>query len=279
MDIFKLKSLHTYYPAALTSYDLLKALALVLTGIGIVGYYFAPYTAWPVLAGLIGVPIWYFLIGFSKAREIPKSYWIFAVLIVIVELLSGGYLFPLNILFGLILARIMVDGLAVRTLRSRDTLIGMYFLLALPSLFTLIFIQYGTLGLFFTLLGVMRRLELEERGVPKVHFWSFAIAGSLTYVCVMGGIMAFLPLAEFLVLLTGVIGVCYIMSRFKPHVFSRVLPHILTYPLQLFGRRTLEVAIVFFIVLRVTMMALMPEEIIFLDFSLFQYGQVFEIFL
>jgi hypothetical protein len=279
MDIFKLKSLHTYYPEALTSYDLLKALALILTAIGIVGYYFSPYTLWPHILGMIGVPIWFFLIGFSKAREIPKSYWIFAVLIVIIELLSGGYLFPLNIIFGLILARLMVDGLAVRTLRSRDTLIGMYFLLALPSLFVLIFIQYGTLGLFFTLVGVMRRLELEGRGVSKLHFWSFALAGALTYACVMGGVMAFLPLLEFFVLLAGVFGVCFIMSRFRPHVFSVPAPKVLTYPFQLLGRRTLEMAIVFFIALRAAMMVLMPEEFIFMDFGLFQYRHLFEVFL
>lgn len=279
MDIFKLKSLHSYYPAALTSYDLIKSVALVLTILGIVGYYFSPYTLWPHLMGLIGAPIWFFLIGFSKAREIPNSYWIFAVLIVVIELLSGGYLFPLNIVFGLILARIMVDGLAARTLRSRDTLIGMYFLLALPSLFALIFIQYGTLGLFFTLLGVMCRLELEGRGVPKLHFWVFAIAGVLTYASVMGGVMAFLPLAEFIVLLAGLIAVCSIMSRFRPHVFDQTAGLAWVYPLQLLGRRTIEVAFVFFVVLRAVMMVLMPEEVIFLDFGFFQYHHLIEIFM
>jgi hypothetical protein len=279
MDIFKLKSLHTYYPAALTSYDLLKAAALILTGLGLVGYYFMPYTYWPHVLGLIGVPIWYFLIGFSKAREVPKAYWIFAVLIVAVEILGGGYLFPLNILFGLILARLMVDALAARTLRSRDTLIGMYFLLALPSIVTVIFIQYGTLGLFFTLLGVMRRLELEGRGVPIHHFWSFAVAGALTYIAVMGGLMAFLPLYGFLALLAGVLGLCFAMSRFRPHVFSTDLPKIFIYPAQLMGRRTLELAIVFFIVLKVTMLLAMPEEFIFMDFGIFQHQHLFEMFL
>ena len=65
VDILKTKTLSSY----LTSYDLLKTLALVLMVIDHIGYFFYPEEMWWRVLGRLSVPIWFFLIGYANARD------------------------------------------------------------------------------------------------------------------------------------------------------------------------------------------------------------------
>ncbi len=261
-------------PKDLTSYDFLKIIAVTLMIADHLGYYFYPDDMWFRTFGRLCVPIWFFLIGYANTREIPKSLWIGAGLLVVTSMISGAHFFPLTILFGLMATRHMIDRIMAHALRSYETLAGMFFLLFLATYPTSIFVEYGTMGGLFAMFGFMVRhkevLELKKK--PYVIF----IAASLfVYIISQSLLMPSLSGAQFAVLSLGSIFVCMLLGVFQPLTFPR-LSQALTPPitglLKLLGRRTLEIYVLHLLLLRAIAMVINPDDYGFYQWSLFPPG-------
>ena len=93
----------------LTSYDLMKTLAVLLMIIDHTAYYEFIDSDWPRAIGRLCVPIWFFLIGYANTRSIPLRFWGGAILLVFANFVVGYNIFELNVLFSLILARLTID--------------------------------------------------------------------------------------------------------------------------------------------------------------------------
>lgn len=271
VDLLKTQKL----PTALTSYDLLKALALLLMFVDHIGYFLYPDEMWWRVIGRLSVPVWFFLIGFSNTREIPKLFWAAGALVVLSALVAGEYLFPMTIIFTLIWARMAADWLFRGAMRNKEAFAGMFFLLFLLSMPTLVFVEYGTLGLLFTLLGVLRR-NTHLLQAPRWMFIAYTAAAAFAYVLVQGVLLSSIDLSQFYVLAGGMAVVCFWLYNFKSVTFERI--NLKSFPpvalLQLTGRRTLEIYALHLIAFRVYVMITNPERFQLLDFDLFAFKQL-----
>ena len=271
VDILKTKALSSH----LTSYDLLKSLALLLMVIDHIGYFFYPEDMWWRTFGRLSVPIWFFLIGYANAREIPKLFWIMAGLVLASAIVAGEYLFPLNIVFTLILARFSVDWLFARGLRNREAFTGMFFFLFLLSVPSLVFLEYGTLGLLFTFIGALRRNEHLIK-VSGWMLWSFIAASGLGYILVQGVLLPSLSGLQLLVFVVGMAALSIGLYYFRPAQFERLdakkFPPLAL--IQFTGRRTLEFYVLHLVALRGIGMVTDPERFSFLQFDIFAFKQL-----
>ena len=271
VDILKTKVM----PKSLTSYDLLKALAIILMIVDHIGYFFFPEEVWWRVWGRLCVPIWFFLIGYANTREIPKLFWIVGSLVALSSIVAGEYLFPLNIIFTLILARVAVDWLFNHAMRNREAFAGMFFLLFLLSIPTLVFIDYGTMGLLFTLMGTLRRRK-DVLLAPRWMVLSFFAAGMGAFILMQSLLLPTLSLSQFGVFLGGMILVCLMLYRFEPRHFERL--SVKTCPpvalVQILGRRTLEIYLLHLIVLRAIVLATDPERFALFEFQVFAFPQI-----
>ncbi|MCB1720581.1 MAG: hypothetical protein H6860_01810 [Rhodospirillales bacterium] len=266
--------------SALTSYDLLKALALVLMVVDHVGYFFFPEEIWLRVIGRLSVPIWFFLIGYARSREIPRLFWIMALVVVVSTLISGEYLFPLNIIFTLILARMSVDWLYRHALRNRDAFLGMFFLLLFAALPSLVFVEYGTLGFLFTLMGALRRHK-GDVSAPRQMIWAFFAASGFVYVLVQSLLLPSLSAGQFVFFVAGMMVLSILLYRFEPCSFERV--NVRSFPpvalLMLLGRRTLEFYVLHLLVFRAVAMVLDPSRFAFGEFKVFAFSQLLSLLL
>jgi len=266
-------------PKDLTSYDFLKALAIILMVADHIGFYFYPDDMWFRTFGRLSVPVWFFLIGYAKTRDIPRLVWVWAGLAVLSSLVAGQYLFPLNILFTLMAARWLIDAVMARAgpgraLRSYETLAGMFFILLLLSFPTGFFIEYGSLAGMFAMYGYMmrRRKELELGTRPVL---AFVVAAAFSYIVIQGLLLPSLSGAQALTLIAGMALICAVLAFFRPLTFPRLtsaLPFPLMGLIKLMGRRTMEIYVLHLVLLRAVGMVLDPERFGLYDWAFFPPG-------
>ena len=167
------------HTANLTSYDLLKALAVILMIVDHVGVYFYPEDQWFRVFGRMCVPIWFFLIGFARARDIPKIMWIGGAVLALSAFAAGQAVFPLPILFTLAVVRYFIDPVMGRALRMPQTLVGMFFVLFFLSLHSAAVLEYGVLGLLLAMFGFICR----HRGqIATLNRWVLRIFGFVVFL-------------------------------------------------------------------------------------------------
>jgi len=271
VDVLKIKIL----PSALTSYDLLKALALLLMFVDHIGYFFFPDEMWWRVVGRLSVPIWFFLIGFAQTREVPKLFWAAGVLVVVSALVAGEYLFPLSIVFTLILARMAVDWTMAHGLRNKEAFAGIFFLFLLLGPLSLMFVEYGTLGFLFMFIGALRR-QKDIVIAPRWMILSFVAASCAAYILVQGVLFPSLSGLQLAVFAFGMAALSVVFYRFSSKLYGRfnVWSFAPVGVLQFMGRRTLEIYVVHLIVLRAVVIFTDPERFRVLDFKIFGFDFV-----
>ena len=185
---------------------------------------------------------------------------------------AGEYIFPLNIVFTLILARMSVDWLFSRGLRNLEAFAGLFFFLFLLSLPSLVLFEYGTLGFLFTFIGALRR-NAHLIKVSGRMLWAFIAASGFAYILVQGLLLPTLSGAQLMTLAGAMVALMLCLYCFRPVQFERLdakkFPPLAL--LQLTGRRTLEFYALHLVVLRGIGMATDPERFSFLEFKIFAF--------
>ncbi len=240
-DLLKYSSL----PRSLTSYDVLKSLAVVLMIIDHVGHFFYPEEMWFRVFGRMCVPIWFFLIGYANTKGVPLLYLLGGVLLALVNWVFLGNLLPLNIVLVLMLYRMIIDEVMARALKDYEGFFGVgliLVILAYPSLFVL---EYGTFALFFVMFGyIMRHRAMID--IKQWVFWLYFFGVSFGFVVMQGAFLPTITGVQFAVMAAGVLGVMYGLYQFKPMKFETISGAKI-WPLQFFGRRTMEVYVLHFL--------------------------------
>ncbi len=264
-----------HLPSAITSYDLLKTLAIIFMIIDHIGYFFFPDEIWFRVIGRLSVPIWFFLIGFARTREVPKIFLIGGVVVSLSALVSGEYLLPINILFTLAFARFAVDWLFSHAMRNRESFMGMFSLLFLMGFPTLVFSEYGVYLLVYTLFGAIVR-NRENIQAPKWFINSFIIAAALGYLFNQGILLPSLSLHQLLVFTAGMAILSVIFASFRPRIFESWQPS--SFPplkiIQFTGRYTLEIYVVHLLILRIIAMIFESDRFIPFHFKIFAFPHV-----
>lgn len=232
-------------PKELTSYDLLKTFAVIIMIIDHIGFYFFPEESMWRVVGRTGFPIWFFLVGHSRGREISWRLWFGAGILLIANIPAGLPIFPLNALVTIILIRFLIDPVMQHVLTGTRQFWAfnvMLLLLVLPSYAVT---EYGTQGLLFAMFGyLIRHTEDRKQNTEKLLIYMFfCLAGFVTIQTAMLGFTQM----EFLALTIGTLAVMGILYFFKLVTYSgmtRVLPNFVIWIFQLGGRRTLEIYVV-----------------------------------
>ena len=172
-------------PKHLTSYDVLKSLAVVLMVVDHLGYFFVPDESWFRVIGRLSVPIWFYLIGYADRRFVQTSIWVGAAIVALSAIVSGEYFLPANILISLAIARLWIDRLMVGGLQSYEAFAGLFFLLFFLSFPTMLFFEYGAMGMMFTVLGFLRRHK-EGLEINAFAMFGFVAAITIFYIVISG---------------------------------------------------------------------------------------------
>jgi surface polysaccharide O-acyltransferase-like enzyme len=252
----------------LTSYDLLKTLAVLLMVADHIGYYFYPEQMWWRVFGRLCVPVWFFLIGYAGTRSVPKAFWIGGAVLALSNVIMGGYVFPLSILFGLSLTRLWIDGIMHRALRSYEAFSGMVFMMILLAYPAGALVEYGTIGALFAMLGFIR----ARKEAMRIGFWplmGFVAVSALAYMLSQLALFPTLTGGQFLVFCAGLAFILALLFHFSPCAFP-VFPRMgvpVAPLLKVTGRHTLAIYVLHILLFKAVSIALRPDEFEFFGFA------------
>lgn len=255
-------------PKDITSYDLLKSFAVVFMIIDHIGLYFFPEQLWWRVFGRFSAPIWLFLIGYARTRDIPLKLWAGAVILTVANAFVGDVFFPLTILVGMMLARRYMDRIVALTFSGFEPFLFMIVLAGVLIIPSHLFVQYGLLCLLVPIYGLLRRKHDEFRSLPHYQYFGFIFITCAAYIFMN---TAYNDL-DTMQLVTVIIG-CALLFRylydFKPKTYpimTQRLPNMLNAVIKFGGRRTLEIYVGHLILFKAIAFALGLE-----GFGLFEW--------
>jgi len=265
-------------PKELTSYDLLKALAVILMITDHVGHHFYPDEMWFRVIGRLCVPIWFFLIGYSKHAFLSRNIWIGAILIAASAILSGQYLFPVNILFTILALRWVRQGVFNHAFYSPETLRGMFLILLFLTFPSALIFEYGAIAMMFVMVGhiVRYKQDIYER-ISRGYILLFVFLTFFSFYLIQGVGFPHLSNVQAIALTFGLIGVGVLLWRFEGKTYpnaSRVMAGSFIALFQFLGRRTLEIYVAHILVFRGICMVLYPEKYSLLDWNMLAPSQM-----
>ncbi|MGZ9097289.1 MAG: TraX family protein [Micavibrio sp.] len=254
----------------LTSYDLLKAAAVIIMIIDHVGYYFYPEEMWWRAVGRIGFPIWFFLVGYARGRDFSPKLWIGAVLLIGANVVAGLSIFPLNALFTIILIRLVLDPLMLGARKNAEIFMVVSVILLFLVLPSYAVTEYGTQGIITAMFGYILRNRLTIPGFKSHAALSsaFCLFTILNFIGIQQLIFGF-DTPQMLFLFTGTFAVGTILYFFQPIEFpklTRLTPGLVRAGIQFMGRRTLEIYVAHLILFKFLGVLTQPER-----FKLFQW--------
>ncbi len=244
-----------HLPTDLTTFDFLKVAALVLMVIDHIGFYLLTPTL-PMMPGdpilwwrVIGrwcVPIWFFLIGYATTRDIPPMLWAMAGVVAASCIVTGMFVFPLNVLATMIIIRLIINSVARLTFGSIEGAAAIIVLMIITFLLSQALTEYGTAGLLMALMGyAVRHAGEGGQGIiltkPLYRRLFLVVAGGLSMVAQLM-LFPFVG-AQIVAMAVGMAAVmgflCYMRPTTYPMLTSR-LPQTLVAIIKLGGRHTAE---------------------------------------
>lgn len=257
-------------PAEITSYDLLKAAAVIIMIIDHIGYYFFIDEMWWRAIGRIGFPVWFFLVGYARGRDLSPKLWLGAVILIAGNAAAGMYMFPMNALVTIILIRIVLDPYIRLSMVNKQAMIAFSFVLALMILPTNMFVEYGTQALIMAVFGyLVRHKEEIKDSLPLLNAYMMFALG--TFLLMQHTVFLFSQ-PQWFVMTIGTLIVMGTLLFFKSVTFPKLtaaLPFILTAPIKFMGRRTLEIYVVHLIAFKIAVIFLYPDQYQLFDWTWF----------
>ena len=257
-------------PKEITSYDLLKALAIVLMLIDHMGYYFFTDDLWWRVVGRMCVPIWFFLIGYANSRNMEAKLWIGAIILVLVNIPTGNPIFPLNILATMLAIRLVLNPYMERALRNDNAFWAMAVILFALSLPTNFITEYGTMGLVLAMYGYLYRHRENLKLAGKTAlFQTYMIVAPVGFLVTQHIGFGFSE-TQLTVVTMGIFGVISALFFFKPATYpelTKKLPTPAVWLIQIMGRRTLEIYVLHLILFKVLAPIYNPEIFTYFEWT------------
>lgn len=231
------------HPPPVTSTDALKALALALILVDHVGHYLA--NDWPILraVGRLGVPVFFFLIGFAKSRDIPWAWLVLGVVLTGVDFLwlRGFEGLQLNILFNFAAIRLALPMIERHAFNPHWRLPVLVFGLAalIPVLNPIL--EYGTEGWLFAMLGLLCR---QRVGNPAARREIECVAAAIFAFGVYGLVETIdysFSVLHSGILMIGLLAVALLLLTFKRRVLEWQPGPGIGALLRFSGRHSLEI--------------------------------------
>jgi hypothetical protein len=226
-----------------------------------VGYYLHPGDMTYRIIGRLCVPIWFFLIGYAKSRDLGWKIWGGLAVMQLANMFAGLSFFPMDILATMIFLRLVIDRVMKGALTSYSTLwaiVTMIVLLIEPSWAAF---EYGTLSLPLAMFGYLVRNKENLKEPQKIILQFFAF----TYILFVGTQTLVFQLHDLQVMALAV-GSFIVMSTlmiFQAVSFPRlteILPRPVVLFLQFTGRHTMLIYVVHLLIFKGTAPFLHPER-------------------
>mgnify|MGYP003685544493 CR=1 FL=1 len=204
-----------------------------------VGYYFFPeQMEWRVV-GRLSMPVWMFLIGYAYARDLLHIF-IGAVVLLVENMLIGLSVLPLDILFTILIARVLIDGFGWAIQKHLIMLPLILCALAASIYPSFHYFDYGTAALMYAVLGYITR-----NGYGKLTLFisaAFIVAVNIT----LQKIMKPLTMVEFYTMAAGMVTVSFGLLYFTPKTYAGLTKYLCVFTpvIKLMGRHTLILYII-----------------------------------
>lgn len=214
-----------------------------------IGAHFFPDDDWWRVVGRLCVPIWFFLIGYARSRDIPAR-WIYgSVILVVVSVIAGGGVFPLSILPTMILIRLMLDKVMAFTERNTERLWIFSVILVLLILPTSIVMDYGSQGLILAMFGYMVRHQSDDLSSARTNRSPVEAFAVFSVVAFLGTqqLFSFFPVSAFAFLAVAITIIHWKLLHFQPCVYeglSKKIPKFFVFLIQICGRYSLEIYVI-----------------------------------
>ncbi len=253
----------------ITSYDLLKTFAVIFMLIDHTGYYFFNDENWWRLAGRLCVPVWFFLIGYARSRDVGPKMWIGMGILVLASGVTGSGFLPLNILGTMLVIRLVIDPIMVRSQVNNQALWQMGVFLLLLSFPTAYLFEYGSLAILMAMFGWLVRNQYEyPDGVRQTHyFFFFAYASFVAVQMMFFGFEG----NQIIVFAGGILAVMCVLMVFRPLTFTGTgtgVLGILLAPVRFMGRWTLEIYVVHLLLFKALAAILDPVRFPLFDWKI-----------
>lgn len=168
-------------PKAFTNYDLLKLLALLAMTLDHLGAYLYPDTPELRVIGRAAAPMFCFLVGWNRSYRWRTELLVAAVMVSGLNFLYGA-IFPLNILWVILLGRLLMDWLDRRARPEQVRAIVFAALVWLPLVGFVL--EYATVGLLWMLWGRQQRNHPGSRASAIYAAAAFAGAVALMQILI-----------------------------------------------------------------------------------------------
>lgn len=262
-------------PKDLTSYDVLKTLAVVLMIIDHIGMYFYPEALWWRVFGRASAPIWLFLIGYSNSRDLPAKLWIGAVILTFAGLFDMAEFWPLTILVGMMVVRKIIDQSARTIFAGFEPFMFGLVGLSLFMIHSHLVVEYGLLCLVIALYGYLVRRRASEEGggialYQRVVFIAFALVSYLA-MNVVGTELSAVQSASMIGVVALTFGVLYFFKSQTYQKITAALPKAVVAIIQFGGRRTLEIYVAHILLFKLLAYIWGTKEFVVFDFSQFVF--------
>lgn len=253
----------------ITSYDLLKTFAVIFMIIDHTGYYFFEDDNWWRVAGRMCVPVWFFLIGYARSRDLGPKMWVGMGVLVLASGVTGSGFLPLNILGTILVVRLVIDQIMIRSQVHPQALWQLGVFLLLLSFPTAYLFEYGSLAIILAMFGWLVRNQHEyPDGVRQTqYFFFFAYA---TFVVVQMMFFGFTD-NQILVFAGGILAVMSVLMVFRPLTFAGSgagVRGVLLAPVRFMGRWTLEIYVAHLLLFKALGAMLYPERFPLFDWKI-----------
>lgn len=256
----------------ITSYDFLKALALLLMIVDHTGHFFFHDEMWFRAVGRLSAPIWLFLIGYANSREI-KSLGIGLGILLLASMATGQALLPLYILATMILIRLTLDPVMNAVRKKPQALYPIFFLLFIITIPVAILVEYGAVALVIAMGGYLCRHQVELPWLRKGEVFIFLLLSAAAfYFLTTFFLFPDFSDAQKIVVGGGFAVIMLGLGSFRPVEYegiTRSLPRPVTALLQFCGRRTLEIYVVHLVAFKFICLALGYEGFALFDIKIF----------
>jgi len=179
--------------------DLLKSIAILVMIIDHAGFYFFPEELWLRAIGRVSAPIWFFFVGYNykfSNTHLDQIFYFAVFLQLIICFVGNNSLFPLNILFTIIISKRI---LAYYEQYIKNASVGTMFLVALVIVLyspTNNFTQYGILGVYMSLWGYHYKHRIGNKlnqlllsfiliFITQSQVFNFAISEQIIFVILL----------------------------------------------------------------------------------------------
>lgn len=182
-----------HFGPGITALDVLKTLAVITMIIDHIGYYFFLDETILCAIGRMSFPIWLFLVGYARSRDLGPDLIVGCLLVQIAGVISGMDVLPINILGTILLVRLTLDHFAHKLFRADDQLMIGTAILSLMIIPTYILCEYGTAAWLAALMGYAlrhwERVRAQVGRLPLIVFLSFAggVVAASQYITFLEG--------------------------------------------------------------------------------------------